>query len=242
VITTVDASAGQAYRVYHASDRHGVTQHTLSVRARAAQDGQFHGRPRRSTSPTVPPPPFVNDMWLLLGHDCHLPPRFGASNRSMTTVDPTTDCADHLSRAAVHVLQAIQLVGQAAPGVLQDLGLEIIAALPQGPAPQNPPAAPSGSRPGQLPIADRATFCARWANRSCHLGETKAFLLLERLARRPNHLVHRDVLLADVWDEHTSPEALRSTVKILRRKLRDAGMAPRNERPDHDIVVSRGSG
>ena len=73
-------------------------------------------------------------------------------------------------------------------------------------------------------IADRATFSVHWANRTCHLGNTVAFRLLERLARRPNQFIHYDVLLQDLWDCHTSSEAVRSAVKILRQKLIAAGM------------------
>ena len=61
-------------------------------------------------------------------------------------------------------------------------------------------------------------------NRSCYLGNTVAFKLLERLARRPNQFVHCETLLEDLWDCHTSREAVRSAVKILRRKLNAAGM------------------
>jgi DNA-binding response OmpR family regulator len=51
-----------------------------------------------------------------------------------------------------------------------------------------------------------------------------AFKLLERLARRPDHFVHCDVLLRELWDCHTSREAVRSAVKVLRQKLNAAGM------------------
>jgi DNA-binding response OmpR family regulator len=143
---------------------------------------------------------------------------------AMPTVDLITNDADRLAQAAVHVLQAIQLVGQVAPGVLQSLDLGITAALSHGLGPQNPPAEPSENGSVRPPIADFATYSARWAGRTCHLGETRTFMLLERLARRPNQLIPREVLLKDVWDKYTSPDALRSTVKILRRKLRAAGM------------------
>ena len=48
-------------------------------------------------------------------------------------------------------------------------------------------------------IADRATFSVRWGGRTCYLGDTLPFRLLERLARRPDRLFSYGVLLQDVW-------------------------------------------
>ena len=74
------------------------------------------------------------------------------------------------------------------------------------------------------PIIDGATFCVHWDGRTCRLGNTLAFKLLERLARRPNQLIHCDVLLHEIWDHYSSRDAVRSMVKVLRRKLSMAGM------------------
>jgi len=98
---------------------------------------------------------------------------------------------------------------------------------PNGAATLFPPvrlAQPSGNGSGTPPLADRATFSACWGGRTCRLGNTISFKLLERLARRPNHLVSCEVLLQDVWDGRRSPEAVRSAVKVLRQKLTSAGM------------------
>ena len=84
----------------------------------------------------------------------------------------------------------------------------------------NPPVGNSSSSP----IADRETFEARWQGKSCRLGNTNSFKLLERLARRPNQFVPFEVLLQDVWDRQQSREAVRSAVKFLRRKLALAGL------------------
>ena len=74
-------------------------------------------------------------------------------------------------------------------------------------------------------MVDETTFRVRWANRTCRLGNTYPFWLLERLARRPNQFVSYEVLFRDVWDDdYTSAEAVRSAVKTLRRKLNAAGM------------------
>ena len=77
------------------------------------------------------------------------------------------------------------------------------------------------SRP---PIADGDTFMARWRGKTCHLGDTMAFRVLERLARRPNVFVSCKTLLNEFREPLTSFDAVRSAVKVLRRKLRDAGM------------------
>ncbi len=82
----------------------------------------------------------------------------------------------------------------------------------------------SGSSKLPSAITDGATFSVHWAGRTCRLGNTKPFKVLQRLARRPNQLIHRDSLLEEIWDQHTSYDAVRSAVKILRRKLDAAGM------------------
>lgn len=74
------------------------------------------------------------------------------------------------------------------------------------------------------PIADRTTFSAHWGGKTCRLGNTICFRLLERLARRPNQLVSYDVLLQEVWEGRRSREAVRSAVKVLRQKLILAGL------------------
>jgi DNA-binding response OmpR family regulator len=86
------------------------------------------------------------------------------------------------------------------------------------------PSQPSGNGSVTPSIADRATFLAHWEGKTCYLGNTIFFKLLERLARRPNHLVSCEILLQDVWERRRSPEAVRSAVKVLRQKLTSAGM------------------
>jgi DNA-binding response OmpR family regulator len=142
----------------------------------------------------------------------------------MPVVNQPTNTIDRLAPAVAHLLQAIILMEEAVPGAFEDLGPRIVAALSQRPVPQNPPAAPAGNGSVRPLIADRETFCAHWANRACHLGNTMAFKLLERLARRPNQYVPCDVLLRELWDCHTSRDAVRSAVKVLRQKLNAAGM------------------
>ncbi len=47
---------------------------------------------------------------------------------------------------------------------------------------------------------------------------------MARLAETPEQYVSHEQLLDDVWDGHGSDDALRSVVKHLRRRLREAGL------------------
>jgi DNA-binding response OmpR family regulator len=73
-------------------------------------------------------------------------------------------------------------------------------------------------------VFDRATFHVWWQGKACYLGNTLPFRFLERLARRPNQLIHCDALLDELWDRHSSRESVRSTVRVLRKKLTEANM------------------
>ena len=76
----------------------------------------------------------------------------------------------------------------------------------------------------QLPIADPDIFAVRWKGKTCFLGKTLAFRLFARLARRPNHFLSHELLLDEVWECRVTKEAMRSVVKTLKQKLRQAGM------------------
>lgn len=71
---------------------------------------------------------------------------------------------------------------------------------------------------------ERSTYTVRWEARSCFLGYTMAFRVLERLARRPNEYVSTDRLLDELWAARRTPSTVRSTVCGLKSKLRAAGM------------------
>ena len=139
---------------------------------------------------------------------------------------PTADRAPHASGPSLASTARLMRVAQ--------LAEEIIAIVSETPGliPSSSLSATSLARVGSIaetdvrrrPIIDGATFCVHWDGRTCRLGNTLAFRLLERLARRPNQLVHCDVLLHELWDRYTSRDAVRSTVKVLRRKLITAGM------------------
>jgi DNA-binding response OmpR family regulator len=90
-------------------------------------------------------------------------------------------------------------------------------------------ARPAHARPvvGELTI-DRAARRAFIAG--TELGLTrKEFDLLDRLARDPGHVVTRETLMSDVWDENWfgSTKTLDVHVSWLRRKLGDDPVAPR---------------
>ena len=74
------------------------------------------------------------------------------------------------------------------------------------------------------PVADRTLLSVRWRGKTCFLGNTLPFRLLDRLARRPNQYFSYEQLLDDVWEGPRSFSAIRSVVKVLRRKLVEAGM------------------
>lgn len=79
---------------------------------------------------------------------------------------------------------------------------------------------------------DRSTYSVWWAERSCPLGHTMAFRVIERLARSPNEYISTDRLLVDLWGATRTPSTVRSTVCGLKTKLRDAGLAELAKRID----------
>jgi DNA-binding response OmpR family regulator len=142
----------------------------------------------------------------------------------MPIVNHTATTTERLARAMAHLQQAMLLIEEAAPGIVEGLAAgAVVVSRPPPVVPDRPETRP-GNGPARPSIIDEATFSVHWANRTCYLGNTKPFRLMERLARRPNHLVLCDVLLEDLWDEHSSREVLRAAVKMLRRKLTSAGM------------------
>jgi DNA-binding response OmpR family regulator len=85
-----------------------------------------------------------------------------------------------------------------------------------------------GGRADTVPVdlIDDSRFTVCWSGRECHLGATVLFRLFRRLARPANKYVSIEHLLEDVWgDEPTEDATVRSSVRNLRRKLEDAGMA-----------------
>ncbi len=84
----------------------------------------------------------------------------------------------------------------------------------------------SGKHAMPRPLVDEATLSVIWRGRSLHLGHTKCYWLLARLARRVNQYVTHADLLREIWDdEFADTELLRAGMKRLRRQLRQGGMA-----------------
>src|SRR5689334_2977568 len=69
-------------------------------------------------------------------------------------------------------------------------------------------------------VIDRQLFSVSHRDRSCFLGDTLPFRLLDRLARPPKVYVSHNDLLSDVWNDPRTDDAIRSVVKQLRNKLR----------------------
>jgi DNA-binding response OmpR family regulator len=77
---------------------------------------------------------------------------------------------------------------------------------------------------GQV-IVDHAARAITYRGRTCRLGNTLVFRLMERLARRSGHYVTFDRLIREVWDgQARTDDAIRSVMKELRRRLRRGGM------------------
>jgi DNA-binding response OmpR family regulator len=75
-------------------------------------------------------------------------------------------------------------------------------------------------------LIDRAVFSVKFKGKACFLGNRLPFKLLARLAQRPNTYVSYKELLSEAWDDViVSESAIRSVVRNLRNKLRQAGLA-----------------
>ena len=75
------------------------------------------------------------------------------------------------------------------------------------------------------PIIDSAAMTVTWRGRSCRLGNTVLFRLMERLARRPSWQFSYGRLINEVWEgQCRSDETVRSTVRHLKLRLQQAGM------------------
>jgi DNA-binding response OmpR family regulator len=73
-------------------------------------------------------------------------------------------------------------------------------------------------------LVDPTTFTARWGRKTCHLGYTIPYRVLEVLARHPNRYVSHEQLLDEAWGGPRSDSAVRSAVADLRARLNRAGL------------------
>jgi hypothetical protein len=79
------------------------------------------------------------------------------------------------------------------------------------------------------PLVDHKMKSIIHRGRRCFLGNTLPFRVFVRLAVRPDQYISCDSLLDEVWDARRERSSVRSVVKVLRSKLRDAGMADLTE-------------
>ena len=90
-------------------------------------------------------------------------------------------------------------------------------------------------------IVDPALFEARFRGKSCRLGNTLEFRLLERLNQQPNRYVSHNDLSNDVWgDDQTTKNSIQRVVCNVRRKLGGDGLAVRidgSQRLHYRLVV-----
>lgn len=89
--------------------------------------------------------------------------------------------------------------------------------------------------PTKTALFDTEMLTITFQGKSCFLGNTLPFRFFVRLARRPNTYVTYEDLLSDVWDGARTDEAIRSVVKTLRSKLRQAKMGGLAEAIDGSV-------
>jgi DNA-binding response OmpR family regulator len=115
--------------------------------------------------------------------------------------------------------------------VTLELVSQVLRLLDGQPAPQNAPAGPAGQSPPDATAAarpallvDPATLSVNFCDRTCFLGNTLGFKVLLYLAQHPDAYVTYESLLSEVWQARRSDAAVRSVVKNLRGRLRQAGL------------------
>ena len=131
-----------------------------------------------------------------------------------------TDRREHIRRS----LSSLADSYAATMAVMEQTLTLLCEELALGPLAQFPtPAAPPGKDAGL--VIDAALLTVRFRGKACFLGNTLPFRFLAGLARRPDRYFTYEELLADVWEGCCRSDAsVRSVVKVLRRKLREAGM------------------
>ena len=134
----------------------------------------------------------------------------------MSAFDHPASATERLALAIAHMQHAFSLIHSLDPGIVERLASGTVTL-------STPPSL--GLHRSETSILDEGTFSVRWANYTCRLGNTVAFRLLARLARRPNQYLSYKSLRDGIWDECESDAAVQSAVKVLRRKLSAAGMA-----------------
>ena len=141
----------------------------------------------------------------------------------MPTSDRDRQLLEKLSQLAAAQASAAALAQEIIVSVGERLGLDLGEIAAPGCEPRRLPHRMAAFQPVVQSI-DVATFSVHWDGKTCVLGNTLPFRLLERLGRRPNQFIHCDQLLDEVWQGLRSREAIRSVVKVLKQKLVQAGM------------------
>ncbi len=142
----------------------------------------------------------------------------GAPMRS-TTQSPTSSGNDHEPQHLHALLQTLasdlrELASKA------EAGIKLLETRPLDLRPEGCP------RRAKTPpdLIDAETFSVHWRGKTCHLGYTVLFRLIDHLARHANRFVSHQQLLDDVWGGPRSASAVRSAVTGLRTRLNEAGM------------------
>jgi DNA-binding response OmpR family regulator len=78
-------------------------------------------------------------------------------------------------------------------------------------------------RPRTLQL-DRAAFAVRWGTKTCHLGHSVLFRVMEVLVRHPDQYISRERLLDLAWHGSRSDSTVRSAIGELRARLAKAGL------------------
>ncbi|MBI1338281.1 MAG: hypothetical protein GC164_15165 [Phycisphaera sp.] len=100
----------------------------------------------------------------------------------------------------------------------------VAADAPQGMLARRPrPHADLTTRNGEL-VVSVATCCVEWRGRQCALGPSLQFRLFHRISQHPGRYYSFDLLMTEVWQRRCTDDAIRASVKRLRRALLDAHM------------------
>lgn len=111
----------------------------------------------------------------------------------MLAVHPHADAVQQLLGFATQLRHVLQWTEEILAAVSLD-GQSTIGSR----SPRPLPADAAAGHP--FSIVDRMTFCVRWKGRTCCLGDTLPFRLLERLAARLNQFFSYPSLLEEVRD------------------------------------------
>jgi hypothetical protein len=129
---------------------------------------------------------------------------------------------EHLTQLVACLNQAVQLTAEIIDAS-RNLGLTVppsnVRVIP------GKPRTNAAGISGQFPVADHATFSVRWHDNTCYLGNSLPFRLMERLAYRPNQLIHRAVnphvirAPEQVVTNRTFPGRCRAIARAIRRRI-----------------------